>query len=264
MAWTRFAGTLIDQHEVTESIFRADFEISTDASGHEYAPLPVGDESVGLYFARDGALLETRASTAPGAHGGWETVEDEASLGRRNLTVRAFDPSTGVMSIDVAHHASGAAIEWFDSARPGWQVLMAGARSWHRPPSEISGRLCLIADLAGLPALARILEDTDPRIGVTAVVEVLSPGDLDYLPHHPRLDLVPLIGTGNGVTPSRLTDHVQQMLDLETAAYRWIAAEAAQVRHLKKRLRGLGVDKAHCVAVGYWTDGTHWAGGHRP
>ncbi|OLT54598.1 hypothetical protein BJF89_16390 [Corynebacterium sp. CNJ-954] len=259
MAWTRFAGTLIDRYEVTENILRADFEISTDAPGHEYEPLPAGDESVGLYFARNGALLETRESTAPGAHGGWETVEDEASMGRRNLTVRAFDPAAGTMSIDVAHHASGAAIDWFDSARPGWRVLMAGARSWHRPSSEASGRHCLIADLAGLPALARILEDTAPGIEVTAVVEVLSPGDLDYLPHHPRLDLVPLIGSGNGVTASRLTDHVQQMPGLETASYHWIAAETTQVRHFKKHLRGLGVDKAQCVAVGYWTDETHWS-----
>ncbi|UYQ77771.1 siderophore-interacting protein [Glutamicibacter sp. JL.03c] len=259
MAWARFAGTLIDRHNVTENIFRANFEISTVAPGHDYSPLRVGDESVGLYFARDGVLLGTRETTVPGAHGGWETVEDEANMGRRNLTVRAFDPATGAMSIDVAHHASGVAIDWFDSARPGWRVLMAGARSWHRPPTEASGHHCLIADLAGLPALARILEGTDPGIDVTAVAEVLSPGDLDYLPPHPRLDLVPLIGSGNGVTASRLADHIQQMPGLETASYHWIAAETAQVRHLKKHLRGLGVDKSQCVAIGYWTDETQWS-----
>ncbi|MFD9826405.1 siderophore-interacting protein [Tsukamurella tyrosinosolvens] len=263
MAWTRFAGTLIDRYDVTASIFRADFEISTDANGHEYAALPVGDESVGLYFARGGALLDTQASTASSAHGGWETVEDERSTGRRNLTVRAFDPSTAVMSIDVAHHASGVAMDWFESAHSGWQVLMAGARSWYRPPRDNSAaapeRQFLIADLAGLPALARILENTAPNIDVTAVIEVPTPGDVRYLPEHPRLELLELIGSGNGIAESLLSETVSLNLGTNNIdAYYWVAAETTQTRMIRKYLKQIGVANNQYAAVGYWTDTTNW------
>ncbi|MGP3775371.1 siderophore-interacting protein [Streptomyces sp. SDT5-1] len=257
MAWNRFAGTFLNRVDLTKSVFRVEFEITGDRPGYGYVPVMPGDESVGLYFAEGGHLLDTRSSTAEFAHGGWEAIDDGRSLGRRNFTVRSFASDANVMAIDVARHGSGPAIEWFDNARPGWRLLMAGARSWHSPPEERVEDHYLVADLAGLPALARIVEATDPHVRVTALVEVLDPSDLEYVPPHPNLELISLVGSGNGVTESRLADSFAELTDLDAASYQWIAAESAQVRLVKKYLRGRGFDKSRCVALGYWNDARH-------
>ncbi|MGW0457352.1 siderophore-interacting protein [Streptomyces tendae] len=257
MAWDRFVGTFLSKTELTKGIFRVEFAITADRPGYGYAPATPGDESVGLYFAEEGHLLDTHPSQAPHAHGGWEVSEDSRSMGRRNFTVRSFDPDTRVMAIDVARHGAGPAIEWFDAAQPGWRLLMAGPRCWHRPPGAATDHYYLLADLAGLPALARILAATAPHIRVTALAEVLDPSDLEYLPAHPRLELLPLVGSGNGVADSRLLDGLAALPPPAPASYQWVAAEAGQVRAVKTYLRACGLDRKNCVALGYWNVTEH-------
>lgn len=259
MAWKRFIGTVTDRSDLTSNMFRVEFRIRSDEAGYEYTPATAGDESVGMYFASEGRLLRTRPSAATHAHGGWETYDDGISLGRRNFTVRRYDADQALMSIDVARHASGPAIEWLRTAAPGWELLMAGPRSWHTPPTGETAPHWLVADLTGLPALARIIEQTPAATPITALIEVPHEDDLAYLPEHPRLDVVPLIGSGNGVAASRLHNRFITLPPAPSNAYHWVGAETAQVRRIKAHLRDAGHDKTRRAAVGYWNDRMHWA-----
>lgn len=257
MKWPSFVARLTGCESIATNLLRARFTVAAPGehdgtAGHgEYERLAAGDEAVALYFTGDEHAAATRIATNPGALGGWELVDD-SGIESRNYTVRAYDESTREMVIDVAVHGHGPAIEWFRAARPGWEVLMAGPRSWYTPPTA-ADRHILAGDLAALPALARILDDTDPSIPVTVVAEVLDRSDLAYLPDRAGVEVIEVIGSGNGRGPTRLAAKVAE-LDLGADDYCWFACEAADVRAVKKHLRAQGWDRTRYDAVGYWRD----------
>ncbi|WP_226436371.1 siderophore-interacting protein [Rhodococcus yananensis] len=256
MKWENFVSTLVGSESVTANLLRLRFEIG-GGTGPGYVPIAPGDEAVAFYFSGDGEELHARPSDNPAALGGWEIADEERSVGHRNYTVRAFDPSTRTMTVDVAVHDHGPAIDWFRAAEPGWRVLTAGPRSWYEPPA--AGRHVLAGDLAALPALARILEATDESIPVTVIAEVLDRSDLDYLPARANTEIVELVGSGNGAAPTRLSSALTE-LDLPADAYCWFSGEAADIRAAKKHLRSLGWSRDRFDIVGYWReDAEKWA-----
>ena len=249
MKWDSFVGTFTGIRRVTPNMIRSTFVVDGDGES-AYVPIEPGDESVALYFSDNGIALRTAASDAPDAFGGWEIADPERSEGNRNYTIRSYDSVTGELTIDVAEHGRGLAIDWFRRAEPGWQLLMAGPRSWYDPPADAEHHV-LGADLAALPALARILENTPDHIAVTVIVEVLDAADLSYLPTHENTSVIELIGSGNGATPTMLAS---ALADLATKpdAYVWYSSESADIRAAKKVLRAAGFPRDRDDLVGYW------------
>lgn len=245
MRWDGFVGTLTGTGHVTTNMIRSTFVVDDG-----YEPIKPGDESVALYFSGDGVPLRTTASDGPDAFGGWEIADPERSEGNRNYTIRRYDNTSRELVIDIAEHAHGLAIDWFRRAEPGWQLLMAGPRSWYDPPVD-AGHHVLGADLAALPALARILEHTPGHIAVTVLVEVLDAEDLSYLPARDNTTVIELTGSGNGATPSRLSAALAE-LDPEPDAYVWYSSESADIRAAKKGLRAAGFSRERYDIVGYW------------
>lgn len=90
-----------------------------------------------------------------------------------------------------------------------------------RPAADAS-RHVLAGDLAALPALARILEETPAGVDVTVIAEVLDRTEIAYLPDRPGTEIIELIGTGNGAAPSRLPEALRAV-DLPTDGYLWLA-----------------------------------------
>lgn len=248
MRWENFVGTFVGRERVGTHLLRLRFEIGGGTAAG-YLPIEPGDESIAFYHSSDGTPLHARTSDDPEAMGGWEIADEERSIGHRNFTVRSFDPDTREMVVDIAEHGHGPAIEWFRAAEPGWRLLMAGPRSWYAPTTTV--RHVLAGDLAALPALARIVEGTDPATRITAIVEILDRRDLSYLPEHPNLEIVEVIGSGNGVTPTRLSEALTQV-ELDDDTYCWFAGEAADIRAAKKHLRSLGWTRDRYTIVGYW------------
>lgn len=249
MKWNDFVLTATGVSQVARNLLRLEFEVG-EGSGEGYTPIAPGDESIAFYFSPDGAELRAVPSDDPKALGGWEIGDEDRSLGHRNYTVRSYDPGTRRMVVDVAEHGHGPAIDWFRAAQPGWRLLAAGPRSWYEPPGD-AVRHVLAGDLAALPALARILEDTPAGIEVTVIAEVLDRSEIDYLPHRPGTEIIEAIGTGNGAAPSRLPE-LLRTVDLPTDAYLWLAGEAADTRAAKKHVRGLGWARDRADVVGYW------------
>ncbi|MGO4443802.1 siderophore-interacting protein [Mycobacterium sp. 2YAF39] len=195
---------------------------------------PAADSAVGVYFP---------VTAADGT-----THIDPNSEGR-NYSVRHH--ATDLITLDVFLHARGLGTSWAAGARPGDRVGLDHARSWYRPPATSDWQL-LAADLSGLPAVARIIEELPADSAVTAIVEVADRDDLEYLPGHPQVRVVPSIGTGNGRAPSRLAEMVRDYQLPDGRGYCWFAGEAAESRAVRKHFRGFGWTIDQLDIVGYW------------
>lgn len=187
---------------------------------------PSGDSAVGVYFPGEGPTGEGR-----------------------NYSVRR--QRGDLIDLDVVLHARGLGTSWAVETVPGDRVGLDHARSWYRPEPDTEWQL-LITDLSGLPATARIIEELSPGVPVTVIAEVAETADLDYLPTHPQLSLLPSVGTGNGHAPSQLSPRVRELTLPAGRGYCWFAGEAAESRAVRKYLRELGYGIDQLDITGYW------------
>ena len=192
---------------------------------------PRPDAAVGVYF---------------GAAGG---------LGR-SYSVRQHDGDRIVL--DVLRHPDGPGSAWLGATRPGDRVGLDHAKSWYRPPPGTRRQL-LVCDLAGLPAVARIVEELTADTIATVVVEAPDADDLSYLPTQHGVTVVACPGSGNGCAPSRLTDSVVHLEPHNRYDYCWFGGEATQARALRKHFRRHGWALEQTDITGYWRhDAAAW------
>ena len=207
-----------------------------------------GDEAVGVYFPVPGQSSPPPMECRDGV---WDHYGAERPEGR-NYTVRHRGPGPDQLTVDFVMHPRGVASDWVRRAGIGDRVLLDHARSWYRPEPTSRWQL-LIADLAGLPALARILDELPPEVEASVIVEVAEGSDLDYLPVRPDVPVVSTIGTGNGHAPSRLTELAVAHTHPAGRGYCWFAGEAQATREVRKHLRReYSWETAQYDIVGYW------------
>ena len=236
-----FTTAVLEVSRLTPSLIRIVFGGPAVAG---YAGLDVGDECLTMEFPDPAGTGE----------GQW-----------RNYTVRRHAP--GELTVDFVVHRGGAASSWAQHARVGDEVRMVRPRSWYAPPAGTTTRL-LAADLAGLPALARLLEGMTPGelLGTTVVVEVLDRLDAEALPDVPGVHLELVVGSGNGRRPSTLAQRLERFVPDVRGGYVWLSAEAGECRTVRKSLRGVHgypTDQAH--TIGYWRfDSEAWAARFEP
>lgn len=214
----------------------------------------VADAAVAMYFP------DERGELAPMTcrDGVWGHHDVDPAPEGRNYSIR-YDQGDRLV-IDFALHDHGVAADWIERAATGDRLTLAYGRSWYRPDPDADWVL-LVADLAGLPALARIVEELPREASGIAVVEVPDEDALAYLPEHPGIRVVPTVGSGNGDGHSRLGEVVTG-LDLPAGrGYCWLGAEAAQSRAVRKYLRReQGWQAGQFDIIGYWRfDSEEWA-----
>ncbi|MDZ7929695.1 MAG: siderophore-interacting protein [Rhodococcus sp. (in: high G+C Gram-positive bacteria)] len=206
------------------------------------------DEAYGLYFPNPGEPsnpMELR-------NGIWDFYDIEPAPSSRNYSVRAHDRVTSTIDIDFVNHHRGVATTWAQNASVGDRIVVSHPRSWYQP-EEGSDWQMLVADLAGLPAMARIIEELDPATPAVAIVEVSDVADLEYLPIRDNVTVIPTVGTGNGHGPSALPDLVAAQPIPSGRGYCWFAAEAVPSRAVRKYFRrehGWPADQFDII--GYW------------
>jgi NADPH-dependent ferric siderophore reductase len=160
----------------------------------------------------------------------------------RYYTVREY--ADGVLVLDVVVHEVGLVTEWVQ--RPdcvGSEVTITEAKGSYAPPAGAQWQL-LVADLTGLPAVARIVETT----ALPARVWASSPDELaSYLPD----------GTDVTWVDRPLAEVVKTIDWPEGEGYFWMAGESAQMRAIRKHLmRERELPAAAYDVMGYWRAST--------
>ncbi|WP_072806762.1 siderophore-interacting protein [Rhodococcoides yunnanense] len=215
----------------------------------QYVSNGAPDECVTIFFARDG---EERPPAMTVVDGQWWYHDVEPVPEGRNYTVRRFDADAGLLVIDFVAHEGGVAATWALQAAAGQVVLWTRPRSWYDIPDTAQWQL-LVADMTGLPALGRVIEELPAGAKVHAIVEVLERGDIQQFETAGEVTYDWRFGSGNGDSASVLEGVVREYVLPEGEGYVWFAGEAAVSRAVRKYFRKeLGYAVAHFEIIGYW------------
>lgn len=172
---------------------------------------------------------------------------------QRVYTIRRIDASAGELDIDfVLHAAPGIASGWAAGARPGAVIgLMGPGGREVRPAAHV----LLAGDETAIPAMARILARLPEDTAGQVLVEVEDEREVQSLAHPAGITLLWLFRRGR--EPGRndlLADAVMSApLPEHGDVFCWLGAEEAIARRIRSYWREeKGLDRARCLAVGYW------------
>ena len=208
------------------------------------------DERLVLVFPRPGEREAPAPERLPDGTQDYPDAGPQPEM--RSYTVRSFDPARAEMAVDFVAHEGGVAAQWALDARPGDALQVTEAAGWYTPPPGCTWQL-LVADLTGLPALGRIVENLPAGTRAHVVAEVIDPGDRLEPSSAAEVTYTWLPGCGNGVAPSALPRAVRDLVWPEGPGYVWFAGEAAASRAVRKHLRHeRGCAVADYRVLGYW------------
>ncbi|SFZ85311.1 NADPH-dependent ferric siderophore reductase, contains FAD-binding and SIP domains [Devosia enhydra] len=182
----------------------------------------------------------------------------------RDYTPRLHDPVANTLAIDFVLHGDGPAASWAANAAIGQKLVIGGPRGSLIVPFAFDWYF-LAGDEAGLPAIARRLEELPQGAKAVAVIEVADAGEEQ--PIATRADLALIWVHRNGApagTGTHLLDAVAALGALPQGdAYGFIAGEANAARALRAHLVEVrGFNPEWVKAAGYWLLGV--ADAHEP
>ena len=171
-------------------------------------------------------------------------------------TIRRVEPAHR-LTIDIATHEGGIGSAWAHRARAGDRLHLRSQGSWYRRGADTRWQL-LIVDVTGLPACARIIEDTPPDVRTIAMIEVPDAADRQNLPGAEVTWLSnPALTSG-----ASLLGHAASSITLPAGpGYVYVAGEAAATRTARRHLRHeLNLPATAYGVIGYWRrDAQAWA-----
>ncbi len=176
----------------------------------------------------------------------------------RTYSIRAFDSSKNLLSIDFALHddSEGLASAWAKGAKPGDPVEIGGPGSV-KPVSHDTDYVLLAADMTGLPALACNLERLPADAKGIALIEITSEADRQDITHPEGVEVHWLVNPGYAHTPRALSQHVRDMPWPEDGTVgAWCACEFHSMQDLRSYLRNeRGIPKEQIYISSYWKIG---------
>ncbi|TCK26630.1 siderophore-interacting protein [Pseudonocardia endophytica] len=165
----------------------------------------------------------------------------------RWYTVRRISPDGRSIVFDVVAHAGGVGAEWARRARVGDEVGVSRSACWFKRPEGVAWQI-LVGDAAGVPAIARIVDESPAELRTDVAVEVHAG---DGPPPLPDAAHVRTVVADEGT--SRLEEIVRGLEIPDGPGYLFVVGEAAATRAARRYLRHeLGMDTKHYRVVGYW------------
>lgn len=164
---------------------------------------------------------------------------------------RVVDGDTRI-DLDIALHDEGVGSDWARTCRPGDRVGLIEPHGLYAAPTGVRWQL-LVADITGVPAVARILRGLDPGQKVEVVIVLTDAGDEIPLPSPADVEVTWQVVAKDTDICDALAEAVTSR-DLPAGdRYVWLAGEArasrAVRRHLRRELRWPQADFYTC---GYW------------
>lgn len=224
----------------------------------DFVSTGIGDEYVRVFFPHGDDPTDVSLPVPAGDW--WETPAGAPEAPMRTYTISNVRPDAGELDIDFVLHEAGVAGPWAARAEPGHVLGLNAPTGLYSPPVGITWQV-LVADLTGLPAVARIAAEAPPGVRTRVVIEV--PGDDERLPLDVGPDVeVTWVTGGNGHGPSALGQLVRGVVDRRLPldeGYVWVAGETVALRDVRKYLRReLGLPATRFKVVGYWTPIEGW------
>lgn len=168
----------------------------------------------------------------------------------RWYTVRDHRPSAAEIDIDlVLHGDEGPGSRFAAHAHVGDTVGVRECTALYNPPETTEARL-LVGDETAMPAIARILENTQNQPEPFVFIETADPRD--------RLDLpADVTWVNRRGTPGRALASAVRMAPLpEQLDYAWVCGERAGVQSIRRHLvADRAFDKRRITFSGYWRIG---------
>jgi NADPH-dependent ferric siderophore reductase len=174
----------------------------------------------------------------------------------RDFTPRRYDSTTGHLTIDIATHPAGAAIEWARKVEIGQTVTIAGPRGSLVVPDDFDWWL-LVGDETALPAIGRRVEELVNCAEVVTVVAVEDEQEQQRFATNVRHTAIWAYRSRRVATSADALIAALRQLKLPAGdGYVWIAAEAGVARAIKQLVvREMGHPVDRLRASGYWVNG---------
>ncbi|WP_433386960.1 siderophore-interacting protein [Micromonospora sp. KLBMP9576] len=174
---------------------------------------------------------------------------------QRAYTVRAWDASTGELTVDLVHHGDvGLGGPWAAALRPGDPVRFIGPGGAYAPSPDADWHL-LVGDESALPAIAAALERLPAGAPAVAFVEIGDPAD--ELPlDSPGAVRLTWLHRGDRPVGQALVAAVRALEFPPGDVHAFVHGEATFVRELRRLLRiERGVPGERLSISGYWRRG---------
>jgi len=226
----------------------------------DFATTGVPDEYVRLLIPEPDAELvlpeideETWTITYP---------EGAAELTHRVYTVsdhRVVDGEV-LVDIDIALHERGIGSDWARDCTVGSRVGLLEPRGLYAAPDDVEWQL-LVADITGVPALARILRGLRPGQRAEALVVLTDADDEIPLPSAGDVSVRwQLVERETDVCEQLAAAVTERQLPTDGSRYVWLAGEARASRAVRRHLRReLGWPQSDFYTCGYWqVDAEKW------
>lgn len=207
------------------------------------------DDHVKLFFPAPGSVDPILPKGPPGSP---EAASGPAPIAR-DYTPRRFDADANELDIEFVLHSEGPATTWASQAQPGQQLGIGGPRGSFVLTGDFDWYL-LVADEAGLPAIARRASELPAGARAFVVVEVEDADEEQPLHSAATLQItwVHRLGRAAGQDHGLMTALGKLALPAGEG-YTWVACESGVARSLRQYLIGeRGFDKEWIKAAGYW------------
>ncbi|GAA1745684.1 siderophore-interacting protein [Aeromicrobium alkaliterrae] len=221
----------------------------------DYPSTGVPDEYIRVLIPPPGAPL-----VLPEISDDWVITQPEGTEAPvpRVYTISDHRIVEGVAEIDldIALHEAGPGAAWARDCRPGDEVGLLPPKGLYAAAPGTAWQL-LVADITGVPAMARILRGLEPGQKVRAVGVLTDAGDAMELPSPADVDLEWIVVERD----VDVTDALEKVVldadlpdaDAEGGRYVWFAGEARASRAVRRRLRReLGWPQSDFYTCGYW------------
>lgn len=248
-----YAATVLGRRQISAHLVRVTLTVVGD-----YASTRIPDEYIRVLIPPAGAAL-----VLPQIDEKWNITYPEGSAEPdfRVYTIsdhRIVEGETQI-DVDVALHEEGVGSEWARSCRPGDAVGVIEPHGLYSAAPDVGWQL-LVADITGLPAVARILRGLSP--GQRADVHVVLTDERDeiVLPSAADVEITWQVVAKDTDICDALAAAVTSRELPASDRYVWLAGEArasrAVRRHLRRELKWPQSDFYTC---GYWQmDAEKW------
>ena len=217
----------------------------------DYASTGIPDEYIRVLIPPVGAEL-----ALPVIDDTWTITYPEGSVEPdfRVYTIsdhRVVDGETQI-DLDIALHDQGVGSDWARRCNPGDQVGLIEPHGLYAAPDDVGWQL-LVADITGVPAVARILRGLSSDQKAVVHVVLTDEGDEIALPSAADVDLTWQIVAKDTDICEALAEAVTSREMPGSDRYVWLAGEARSSRAVRRHLRReLKWPQSDFYTCGYW------------